>query len=58
MQSIGAIFIYKYHKRQLNPWPNSLASHVVNYSWLFACQWDMEPFEGDLNIHRCLKSQK
>ena len=39
------IFTSTYHTKQLNPWPNSLASHVVNYSWLSACQEEMEPFE-------------
>ena len=47
MASIGAIFTSTYHTKQLNPWPNSSASRVVNYSWLSACQGDMEPFEGD-----------
>ena len=27
-----------YHTKQLNPWPYSSASHVVNYSQLSACQ--------------------
>ena len=44
--SIGAIFASKNHTKQLNPCPNSSPSHVVNYSWLSACQGDMEPFEG------------
>ena len=43
MASIGVIFTSTY---QLNPWPNSSASHVVNYSQLSACQGDMQPFEG------------
>ena len=47
MASIGAIFTSTYHTKQLNPWPNSSASRVVNYSWLSASQGDMEPFEGD-----------
>ena len=48
MASIGAIFTSTYyHTKQLNPWPNSSASRVVNYIWLSACQEDMEPFEGD-----------
>ena len=34
MTSIGVIFTTK----QLNPWPNSSASCVVNYSQLYACQ--------------------
>ena len=40
-----------YHTKQQNPWPNSSASHVVNYNWLSTCQEDMEPFEGDPNTH-------
>ena len=47
MASIDAIFISTYHTKQLNPWPNSLASRVVNYSQLSACQGDMQPFEGN-----------
>ena len=47
MTSIGAIFTFTYHTKQLNPWPNSSASRVVNYSRLSACQGDMESFEGD-----------
>ena len=48
MASIGVIFTSTYHTMQLNPWPNSSASRVVNYSQLFACQGGMQPFEGDL----------
>ena len=47
MASTDAIFTSKYHTKQLNPWPNSSASRVVNYSQLSACQGYMEPFEGD-----------
>ena len=47
MASIGVIFTSTYHTKQLNPWPNSSASRVVNYSQLSACQGDMQPFEGD-----------
>ena len=51
MASIGVVFTSTYHTKQLNPWPNpwqnSSASHVVNYSQLSACQGDMQPFEGD-----------
>ena len=46
MASIGVIFTSTYHTKQLNPWPNSSASRVVNYSQLSACQGDMQPFEG------------
>ena len=48
MASIGVIFTSIYHTKQLNPWPNSLASRVVNYSQLSACRGDIQPFEGDL----------
>ena len=47
MASIGVIFTSTYHTKQLNPSPNSSASHVVNYSQLSACQGDIQPFEGD-----------
>ena len=47
MASIGIIFTSTYHKKQLNPWPNSSASRVVNYSQLSACQGDMQLFEDD-----------
>ena len=46
MASIGVIFTSTYHTKQLNPWPNSSASRVVNYSQLLACQGDIQPFEG------------
>ena len=47
MASIGVIFTSTYHTKQLNPWPISSASRVVNYSQLFAYQGNMQPFEGD-----------
>ena len=47
MASIGVIFTSTYHTKQLNPWPNSSASRVVNYRRLSACQGDIQPFEGD-----------
>ena len=47
MAFIGAIFTSTYHTKQLNPWPNSSASHVVNYSRLSACQRNIQLFEGD-----------
>ena len=47
MASIGIIFTSTYHRKHLNPWPNSSASCVVNYSQLSACQGDMQQFEGD-----------
>ena len=45
MASICAIFTSTYHTKQLNPWPNSSASHVVNYSWLSVCQEEIQPPE-------------
>ena len=48
MASVGVIFTSTYHTKQLNLWPYSSASRVVNYSQLPACQGDMQPFEGDL----------
>ena len=56
MAFIGVIFTSTYHTKQLNPWPNSLASRVVNYSQLSACQGDMQPFEGDLYTRERLTS--
>ena len=56
MASIGAIFTSTYHTKQPNPWPNSSASCVVNYSWLSACQGHVEPFEGDPSTCGCLTS--
>ena len=38
MASISTIFTSTYHTKQLNLWPNSSASHVVNYNWLSAYQ--------------------
>ena len=51
MASIGVIFTFTYHTKQLNAWPNSSASRVVNYSQLSACQGGIQPFEGDPDIH-------
>ena len=56
MASIGVIFTSTYHTTQLNPWPNSSANYVVNYSWLSACQGDMQLFEDDLNTRGRLTS--
>ena len=47
--SIGAIFTSMYHIKQRNPWPNSSASGMMNYSWLFACQGEIEPFKDHLS---------
>ena len=49
MASIGAIFTSTCHTKQLNPWPNSSASHVVNYNGLSPCQGKIGPFEGHLS---------
>ena len=56
MASIGATFTCTYHTKQLNPWPNSSASRVVNYSRLSACQGKMESFEGDQSTRGRLTS--
>ena len=56
MASIGVIFTSTYHTKQLNPWSNSSASHVVNYSQVSACQGDMQLFEGDPYTRRRLIS--
>ena len=56
MASIGVIFTSTYHIKQLNPWPNSSASHMVNYSWLSVCQGEVEIFEDHPNTHGCLTS--
>ena len=56
MVSISTIFTSIYHTKQLNPWPNSLASCVVNYSWLSADPGAREPFKDHLNTHGCLTS--
>ena len=55
MTSIGTIFTTTYHRKQLNPMPNSSASRVVNYRWLTAYQGDMwQPFKGDPSTRGCL----
>ena len=46
MTSIGAIFTSTCHTKQLNPWPNSSASRVVNHICLSAFQGKVGPFEG------------
>ena len=56
MASIGAMFTTTYLTKQLNQWPNSSSSCVVNYSRLSAFQGDMEPFEGDPSTCKCLTS--
>ena len=56
MASIGAIFTSTYHTKQVNPWSNSSASCVVNFSQLSTCQGDMQPFEGNLSTCECLTS--
>ena len=56
MASIGVIFTSTYNTKQLNPWPNSSASCVVNYSQLSASQGDMQPFEGEPDTHGYLTS--
>ena len=51
MTSIGAIFTSTYHTKQLNPWTNSLANHVVIHSWLSACQEKIGLFKGQPSTH-------
>ena len=51
MTSNGVIFISICHTKQLNPWPNSSVSHVVNHSWLSACQGKMGLFKGHPSTH-------
>ena len=45
-----------YHTKQLNAWPSSSASHVVNHNQLSACQEEMEPFEEHLCPRECPSS--
>ena len=54
MTSIGAIFTSTYHTNQLNPWQNSSASRVVNYSWLSTYDGDVELFEDHPSTCGCL----
>ena len=52
----GAIFTSVYHTKQLNPWPNSSASRLMNYSWLSDCQGKREPFKDHQIICGRLKA--
>ena len=54
MASIDTIFASTYHTKQLNPWSFSLASRVVNYCQLSACQGEIEPFKDHLSTCGCL----
>ena len=56
--SIGAIFTFMYNTKQLNPWPNSSASRIVNYSPLSSRLGEMEPFEDNLSTRRHLTADK
>ena len=56
MVYIGAIFTSTYHAKQLNSWPNSSASRVVNYSQLSAFQGERKPFNDNLSTHGWLTS--
>ena len=49
MASIGIIFCYTDHTKQINPWPNSSASFVVNYNQLSTYPGEMEPLKDHLN---------
>ena len=57
LASIGAIFTSIYHTKQLNPWPNISASHVVKYNQLSACQVEMWLFQDHSSICGHLTSQ-
>ena len=52
--STDAICTSTYHTKQLNPWPNLLASHAVNCSQLSPFQREIEPFKDHLNTRGCL----
>ena len=54
--SCGAIFTSTYHTKQLNAWPNSSGSCVMDHSWLSTCQGKMEPFEDHPSTHGRLAS--
>ena len=45
MASIGAMFNYIYHTKQLNLWPNKPSNYVVIYSWLSGYPRKMEPLK-------------
>ena len=53
MTSIGTIFTSTCHTKQLHPWPNSSASHVVINNRQSTCQGKMEPFKGYLSSCGC-----
>ena len=53
MTSIGAIFTSTCHTKQLNPWSDSSASHVVNHSQLTVYKGKMGLFEGHPSTRRC-----
>ena len=58
MASIDVILTSTYPTKHSNPWPNSSASHVVNYSWLYACPGEMELFKEHLSSEHLWKSDK
>ena len=47
MVSISAIFTSTNHTKQPNPWPNSSANRIANYSWLCACLGERKPFKEE-----------
>ena len=53
MTSIGDIFTSACYTKQLNSWPNSLASYVVNHNRLSAYQEKIGTFEGHLSTDGC-----
>ena len=56
MVSISAIFTSTNHTKQPNPWPNSSANRIANYSWLCACLGERKPFKGRLSTRGHLTS--
>ena len=56
MASVGAIFSFIRHTKQLNPWLNSPARHVMIYNQLSACPGNMEPFKDYPSTSGCLTS--
>ena len=50
--------LHNYTIKHLNPWLNSSASHVVNYSQPYACPGEMEPFKEHLSSEHSWKFDK
>ena len=58
MVSVDAIFTSTYHTKQVDPWPNSSASRVMNCHWHSACPEEMEPFKEHPSTCGCLITLK